>query len=137
MRIDELKPFSKTKPKKRIGRGLGSGKGKTSGRGMNGQKSRSGYNIPKNFEGGQSTLIARTPKKRGFKSHKINYISLNIRLIEEKFGSNEEINPESLVNKSLISGSKTAIKLFGQSSKDLIIRNCKVSKSLEKFLKKD
>ena len=52
---------------KRLGRGLSSGKGKTSGRGTKGQKSRSGYNIPRRFEGGQTPLVQRLPKMKGFK----------------------------------------------------------------------
>jgi len=57
--------------KKRVGRGVGTGKGKTSGRGTKGQKSRTGYKIPRLFEGGQTSIIARLPKAKGFSSSRI------------------------------------------------------------------
>lgn len=65
--LSEL-PKTETRKAKRVGRGVGSGKGKTAGRGTKGQKSRSGYNIPLRFEGGQTPLVQRLPKKKGFKS---------------------------------------------------------------------
>ena len=65
MKLDELKPAQKTESKKRVGRGIGSGLGKTSGRGHKGQKARSGGGVRRGFEGGQTPLYRRLPK-RGF-----------------------------------------------------------------------
>jgi len=71
MRIDEItKDLPVTKPTKRAGRGPSSGSGKTAGRGTKGQKARTGGSIPKHFEGGQTPLVKRIPKKKGFKSIK-------------------------------------------------------------------
>ena len=66
MKPNDLKPISVRKKKKRVGRGTGSGRGKTAGRGTKGQKSRSGYKLPVGFEGGQTPLKMRIPKKKGF-----------------------------------------------------------------------
>jgi len=134
MRIDELKPPLATKPGKRVGRGVGSGRGKTSGRGMSGQKSRSGFNIPANFEGGQSTLISRLPKRRGFKTAGRKYISFSITRILDLYKTGEQISPDSLVEKGLIKNKKLPVKLFGTTDKTVAIKDCKVSKSLEKFV---
>ena len=65
MKLHELKNNFSKDSGKRLGRGHGSGKGKTSGRGHKGQKSRTGFNIPKRFEGGQTSLIQKLPKARG------------------------------------------------------------------------
>ncbi|MFA6423270.1 MAG: 50S ribosomal protein L15 [Patescibacteria group bacterium] len=135
MRIDELKPFDKKKSSKRVGRGIGSGKGKTSTRGMSGQKSRSGFNLSWNFEGGQSTLGSRLPKRRGIGSCLRKYQSLNIKLVESKFTEKEEINPEALVLKGLIKNTKLPVKIFGQTDKVYIIKNCRVTKSLLQLVK--
>ena len=96
-----LNKLKKIKIKKlRVGRGIGSGKGKTSGRGVKGQKSRSGVAI-KSFEGGQMPLFRRLPK-RGFNPIKRNFVGvLNLREIQEhinskKLKSNEKINIELL-----------------------------------------
>ena len=71
MRIDEItKNITTIKSSKRVGRGRSSGIGKTSGRGHKGQKARSGGNIPAHFEGGQTPIMRRIPKKKGFKSRK-------------------------------------------------------------------
>ncbi|TSC93379.1 MAG: LSU ribosomal protein L15P [Candidatus Berkelbacteria bacterium Licking1014_7] len=88
------KPFKKNK---RVGRGPGSGKGKTSGRGHKGQKSRSGYNLPRAFEGGQSKLAARIPKFKGFRSKKAKPQIIKYSLIEKHFKINDEITIEALI----------------------------------------
>jgi len=109
---------SKTsRKKKRLGRGIGSGKGKTSGRGHKGQKSRSGVAI-KSFEGGQMPLYRRLPK-RGFKSLKINNTALiNISKIQEiienkKINSTAKINLITLQKIKLINGKYKKLKLLG------------------------
>jgi len=103
--------------KMRVGRGIGSGKGKTSGRGVKGQKSRSGVAI-KSFEGGQMPLYRRLPK-RGFnplKKEKIAVINLNKiqNLIEaKKLNENEKINIDTLKKANILSKSYKKIKILG------------------------
>ena len=83
-------------PKKRLGRGIGSGKGKTSGRGVKGQKSRSGVAI-KSFEGGQMPLYRRLPK-RGFNPiHKKKIAKINLDQLQ-KFMDNKKIDTKNLIN---------------------------------------
>ena len=113
-----LNTTSKVKLKKiRVGRGIGSGKGKTSGRGIKGQKSRSGVAI-KSFEGGQMPLYRRLPK-RGFNSpNKIKIAKINIekiqKLIEKKIiNSNEKIDLTSLIKKNVLNKSYKKIKILG------------------------
>ena len=105
------------KPKKRLGRGIGSGKGKTSGRGHKGQKSRSGVAI-KSFEGGQMPLYRRIPK-RGFKSiAKKNVAMINLDVIQKmihnkKIAINEKFNLSTLQKLKLINKKITKIKVLG------------------------
>ena len=105
------------KYKVRIGRGIGSGKGKTSGRGVKGQKSRSGVAI-KSFEGGQMPLYRRLPK-RGFNAIKKDKIAgINIeklqKLIEKKIlNSNEKINLDYLIKKNILNKKYNKIKILG------------------------
>jgi len=85
MKLNELSPNpGATKVKKRVGRGQGSGNGKTAGRGMNGQKSRSGYSRKRGFEGGQMPLQRRVPK-RGFKNiFRKEYVTFNVSMFETR-----------------------------------------------------
>ena len=113
-----LNKLKKIKIKKiRVGRGIGSGKGKTSGRGVKGQKSRSGVAI-KSFEGGQMPLFRRLPK-RGFNSIKRNFVGvLNLREIQghinsKKLKSNEKINIELLKKLQLIKKKFNKVKILG------------------------
>ena len=106
-----------SKSKKRVGRGIGSTKGKTSGRGHKGQKSRSGVAI-KSFEGGQMPLYRRLPK-RGFKSiKKKNTASINLSKIQEiinkkKILNNTKINLQNLQKSNLINSKYKKLKLLG------------------------
>ena len=116
--MTSLNSISKTKIKKiRVGRGIGSGKGKTSGRGIKGQKSRSGVAI-KSFEGGQMPLYRRLPK-RGFNPIKKNKIAkINIEkiqtLIEKKIiKSEEKINLNNLIKKNILNKKYKKIKILG------------------------
>ena len=96
--------------KKRVGRGIGSGKGKTSGRGIKGQKSRSGVAI-KNFEGGQMPLYRRLPK-RGFNPiNKRKIAKINLDQIQS-FLDKKKINPESLINLEILKKSKIINKSY-------------------------
>ena len=114
----ELNSLEKTNKKKiRVGRGIGSGKGKTSTRGHKGQKSRSGVSI-KSFEGGQMPLYRRLPK-RGFKSlNKKNIAILNLSKIQNMHDSNKELLKNSLdlkllKEKKLISKKYLKLKILG------------------------
>ena len=114
----ELNSLIKVNKKKiRVGRGIGSGKGKTSARGHKGQKSRSGVAI-KSFEGGQMPLYRRLPK-RGFKSIKNNFVAvLNLSRIQSiieipKNGLSEKLDLKILIEKKLISKKYKKLKILG------------------------
>lgn len=106
--LNNLRPApGSTHKKKRVGRGPGSGLGKTSGKGHKGQKSRSGYSSKIGFEGGQMPLQRRLPK-RGFTNiFKKQWIEISLAKIEENFNSGDEITPEILHQRGLIKKSET------------------------------
>ena len=119
MKLNELKDnLGSTKCKKRIGRGIGSGKGKTSGKGHKGQKSRSGVSI-KGFEGGQMPIHRRLPK-RGFTNiNRINYSELNLDNIQKlidgkKIDPKKLISNDTLLDLGLVKSKKAKIKLLGK-----------------------
>jgi large subunit ribosomal protein L15 len=101
--LNNLKaPAGATHKKKRVGRGPGSGLGKTSGRGNKGQKSRSGYSRKRGFEGGQMPLHRRLPK-RGFTNiFKREWAEVNLSELEDRFEANAAITPETLVESGLV-----------------------------------
>lgn len=97
--------------RKRLGRGPGSGTGKTAGRGENGQKSRSGGNVHPRFEGGQMPLVRRIPK-RGFKSfNRVEYQVVNVRDLDRVDG---EVSLDSLRSAGLIRSLRKPVKVLGQ-----------------------
>jgi large subunit ribosomal protein L15 len=115
----KLNALEKTNfPKIRVGRGIGSGKGKTSGRGVKGQKSRSGVAI-KSFEGGQMPLYRRLPK-RGFKKINkkniaiINLVNLEFFLKNKKIKAEDEIDKDYLIKKGLIRKKCDKLKILGK-----------------------
>ena len=130
------------KKKIRVGRGIGSGKGKTSGRGIKGQKSRSGVAI-KSFEGGQMPLFRRLPK-RGFNSFKnlkiakINLDKIQMFINKKTLKLNETINVEILKKLKIINKNAKQLKILGKGEiKDKInIQADLISKSAEEKLKK-
>lgn len=114
MNLHELKPNKgATKSKKRLGRGLGSGKGKTAGRGYKGQTSRSGDNrVSPYFEGGQTPIHMRVPKI-GFRNpFKKEYSIVNLSMLDKYFNDGDEITKESLLSKSLVKKNKP-VKILG------------------------
>jgi len=133
---------SQAKFKKRLGRGIGSGKGKTSGRGHKGQKSRSGVAI-KSFEGGQMPLYRRLPK-RGFNSmhSKKNIAVVNLSKIQDifikKVGSGSKINILTLKKSKLIGKKYTKLKLLGSGDlkEKLDIEVNSISKSAKEKIEK-
>jgi large subunit ribosomal protein L15 len=111
-----------THRKKRLGRGPGTGLGKTSGRGEKGQKSRSGYSMKIGFEGGQMPLHRRLPK-RGFTNiFKKKWIEVSLAALEESFAANDEVTPEVMHHRGIIKKAKHDIVVLG---------NGEVSKSLK------
>ncbi len=131
MRLNDLSPLKGSKKRgKRVGRGQGSGHGKTSCRGHKGQNSRSGASIRPGFEGGQMPLQRRLPK-RGFKNiFKKDYETLNIKDLR-KFNANSSLDIDSLENAGLIRDSKNKVKLLGDGeiTHPIEIRVHKVSKT--------
>jgi len=128
MKLHELSPAKGSKhKKKRVGRGPGSGIGKTSGRGEKGQKSRTGYSGRPGFEGGQMPLVRRVPK-RGFTNiWKTEYSVVNLSQLAELEG---EINPEVLLEHGLVrSGKKVKVLGDGEIGKALTVVANKFSKS--------
>ena len=97
-----------------VGRGVGSGKGRTSTRGHNGQKSRSGFNIPKGFEGGQMPLIRRLPKF-GFSNqpHKTKVVAISLERISQHYKSGEVISYSTMAQKKFVAKSnKQVVKII-------------------------
>ncbi len=106
-------PEGSTHKKKRLGRGPGSGLGKTAGRGNKGQKSRSGYSMKIGFEGGQMPLQRRLPK-RGFTNiFRKEWIEVSLRALEDNFDANEEVTPELLHERGLIKKAKRDVVVLG------------------------
>lgn len=132
MRQHELKPAPGSKHiKKRFGRGDASGHGSFSGRGLKGQKSRSGPDIPRGFEGGQLPIIKRMPQKRGFTNiFKTKYAIVNIGQLNE-FPAKTEVTPEVLANARIIDSTKKPVKLLadGDIKRPLVVRVNKCSAS--------
>ncbi len=117
MKLHDLRPAQGSKKKrKRVGRGMASGTGKTSGRGMKGQGARSGGGKGPYFEGGQLPLVRRLPFKRGFTNiHRIEYKPVNLDRLQEKFGDgDQEVTPETLVEVGIIKRSDKAVAILGR-----------------------
>ena len=113
--LKELKPAegSKTRPKKRLGRGTGSGKGTTSGRGNKGQNSRSGGGVRLGFEGGQMPLQRRLPK-RGFTNiFRKEYAVVNVKDLDQRFEDGAVVGPEELVECGLVRKIRDGVKILG------------------------
>ncbi len=116
MKLDELKPAQKNETKKRVGRGIGSGLGKTSGRGHKGQKARTGGGVRRGFEGGQTPLYRRLPK-RGFTNiHAKNYTEVTLTMLNKS--SKDEITAETLVEDKIISKVNDGIVVLGTGKLD-------------------
>ena len=125
------KPEGSTHKKKRVGRGPGSGLGKTAARGNKGQKSRSGYSGKTGFEGGQMPLHRRLPK-RGFTNiFKKEWIEISLASLDKHFEANDEVTPEILHNRGLIKKAKHDVVVLGtgELSKALRISAHRFTKS--------
>src|SRR5881296_2807888 len=122
LNLSNLKPAQPRKDRKRVGRGLGSGKGRYSGRGLKGQKSRSGsHNMRPGFEGGQNPLYMRLGKQRGPYSkdampmgpNRTSTVPVNVAALEERFDAGAEVTPESLVEQGVLKNTKIDVKILG------------------------
>lgn len=114
MKLHELKPApGSRKSRKRVGRGPGSGHGKTSTRGQKGQGARTSFNLPRTFEGGQTRLTMRTPKLRGFHNRwRKHFAVLNLTRLN-RFDDGAEIRPETLLEAGIIKDVLSGIKVLG------------------------
>lgn len=138
--LSSLKPAQKRRSRKRVGRGMGSGKGRYCGRGIKGQKSRSGsHYLPAGFEGGQMPIHMRLPKQRGATSkdampigpHRTSTQPVNVRDLERVFEDGAEVTLDSLVEKGLLKNLNTDVKLLGDGtlSKKLTVTVHRASES--------
>jgi large subunit ribosomal protein L15 len=122
LNLSNLKPAAARKDRKRVGRGMGSGKGRYSGRGIKGQKARSGsHKMRAGFEGGQMPIYMRLGKQRGPYSkdampvgpHRTHMSAVNVRDLE-RFDAGTEVTPQLLAESGLIRNAKLEVKILGQ-----------------------
>ncbi len=132
MELHNLRPAEGAKrSRKRVGRGPGSGNGKTAGRGHKGQKSRSGYSRRWGFEGGQMPLVRRIPKRGFFNVFRVDYQVVNLRDLDRVFDDGDEVTPATLLAKGLIRRGPKPVKVLatGDLSKKLSVVAAKFSGS--------
>ena len=139
MKINEIKPNEgATRRKIRVGRGPGSGKGKTAARGHKGQKSRSGYSRRFGFEGGQMPLIRRLPK-RGFSNYpfKKEYVGINLTMLA-LFENQDVITVQDFIEKGIVKDIKDGIKILGNGeiNRPVTVKAHKFSKSAREKIEK-
>ena len=137
MELNTLRPaIGSTKDRKRIGRGIGSGHGKTSTKGHKGQKARSGGSIKPGFEGGQMPLQRRLPK-RGFRPlERVEYVLINLRQLE-LFDAGSDVDRAAMDAKGLLKKSSLPVKVLanGEITKSLTVKANKFSKSAVEKIK--
>ena len=138
MNLNELQPAkgSKFSPK-RVGRGIGSGTGKTSGKGHKGQNARSGGGVRPGFEGGQMPLYRRLPK-RGFKNiFAKQYVTVNVEALE-KLEDGTEVTAQVLKDKGIISKTLDGVKILGRGelTKKLNVKVAKFTESAKEKIEK-
>lgn len=134
MRLHDLKPNAgSTHSRKRVGRGPGSGRGTTAGRGMNGQKSRAGGGVMLGFEGGQTPMYRRFPQKKGFNNiNRKEFVVVNISDLEV-FDAGSVVTIETLQQYGFINKLKDGVKVLanGDLTKALTVKANKFSKAAE------
>ena len=136
MAMNNLRPpKGATHAKKRVGRGQGSGNGKTAGRGHKGAQSRSGYKFKRGFEGGQMPLHRRMPKRGFHNPFRVEFEVVNLDTLAERFEAGTVVTPESLAAAGLITGNgPVKVLARGDMSKALTVRAHKFSgKAAEKL----
>ncbi|MDU5333847.1 50S ribosomal protein L15 [Enterococcus sp.] len=136
MKLHELQPAEGSrKVRNRVGRGTSSGNGKTSGRGQKGQKARSGGGVRLGFEGGQTPLFRRLPK-RGFTNvNRKEYAVVNLDVLN-RFEDGAEVTPVALVEAGIVKNEKAGIKVLGNGSLDkkLTVKAAKFSKHAQETI---
>jgi len=128
---DVHRGIQKRKPAKRVGRGPGSGHGKTCGRGHKGQKSRAGYSRHPAFQGGAMPMVRRIPKRGFNNSYAQDVVIVNVADLEGAFESGDEVTTDTLKQKSLAKGRYDQLKVLGngQLTKKLKVSAHRFSKS--------
>ena len=138
MNLNELQPAKGSKfSRKRVGRGIGSGTGKTSGKGHKGQNARSGGGVRPGFEGGQMPLYRRLPK-RGFKNiFAKQYVTINVEALE-KLEDGTEVTAQVLKDNGIISKTLDGVKILGRGelTKKLTVKVAKFSESAKEKIEK-
>ena len=138
MRLDELQPAEGSKfAPKRVGRGIGSGTGKTSGKGHKGQNARSGGGVRPGFEGGQMPLYRRLPK-RGFKNiFAKQYVTVNVEVLD-RLEDGTEVTAEVLKENGIISKTLDGVKILGRGevTKKFNVKVAKLSASAKEKIEK-
>jgi large subunit ribosomal protein L15 len=146
LNLSALKPAQARKSRKRVGRGMGSGKGRYSGRGIKGQKARSGsHKMRAGFEGGQMPIYMRLPKQRGPTSKdampigpfRTSTVPVNVSALD-RFDDGAEVTPETLVENGVIKNTKTDVKLLGNGdlTKKLTVRVHAISATAQRKVEK-
>jgi large subunit ribosomal protein L15 len=137
MSLDKLKPADRSKfRRKRVGRGPGSGSGKTAGRGNKGAQSRSGYSFKRGFEGGQMPLHRRVPKRGFHNPFRVEYAVVNLDQLEARFDTGATVTPQALRDTGLVTSRKALVKVLarGEVTKALTVHAHKFSgKAAEKI----
>ena len=137
MSLNNLRPPKGAKhAKRRVGRGPGSGHGKTASRGHKGAKSRSGHRFKRGFEGGQMPLHRRVPKRGFHNPFRVEYAVVNLDTLAEVFEAGSSVTPELLRERGLVRKAKSKIKVLGRGdiSKKLTVQAHKFSgKAAEKI----
>jgi large subunit ribosomal protein L15 len=139
MELHTLKPAPGAKrTRRRVGRGPGSGAGKTAGKGHKGQKSRSGYSRRFGFEGGQMPLVRRLPKRGFTNNFRVEFQVVNLRDLERAFGDGDVVSPAALVEKGLARKGEKPVKILGSGelTKKLSVKAHKFSTSAQASIEK-
>ena len=132
MSLSNLRPPKGAKhPRKRVGRGPGSGHGKTASRGSKGAKSRSGFRFKRGFEGGQTPLHRRVPKRGFHNPFRVEYAVVNLDTLGEAFEAGTAVTPELLRERGLVRQKRALIKVLGRGdvTKKLTVRAHKFSET--------
>jgi large subunit ribosomal protein L15 len=133
MKLHDLRPDPGAKKKrKRVGRGIAAGQGKTAGRGTKGTGARTGGGKAAYFEGGQLPLVRRLPFKRGFNNiFRIEHQEINLDQLEERFEAKAEVSPQTLVEVGLLKKADNPIVVLarGELKKALTVKTHRISKS--------
>src|SRR5207248_407952 len=115
MALNNLRPpHGATHAKKRVGRGQGSGQGKTASRGSKGAKSRSGFRFKRGFEGGQMPLHRRVPKRGFHNPFRVEYAVVNLDTLADVFDAGSEVTPDLLRERGLVRSSHAPVKVLGR-----------------------